>query len=88
MTKEELQESVLEILNEDQSVMLADGFENAFMGISFQMGKPPHAVYDTNKCLDILMEEGMEREEAEEYFSYNVSQAYVGESTPAFLTTL
>eukprot|EP01050_Picozoa_sp_SAG11_P002842 SAG11_NODE_148_length_14747_cov_217.933517_19_plen_83_part_00 len=36
--------------------------------------------------IDILiMRDGMDREEAEEYFEYNVQGAYVGENTPVFL---
>jgi hypothetical protein len=34
------------------------------------------------------MENDMSYEEAEEFFEYNQIGAYVGESTPCFLTTL
>jgi hypothetical protein len=31
------------------------------------------------------MAEGMDEEQAQEYFSYNIAGAYVGEQTPVFL---
>ena len=43
------------------------------------------AVYNKLKCIESLIKEGMDEEEAEEYFSFNVEGAYVGENTPIFL---
>ena len=46
------------------------------------------AVYDRQKCIEILMErDGMTDEEAVEYFDYNVTGAWVGENTPIFFET-
>ena len=65
--------------------MLAVGFEEALIGYGNQFNKHV-AIYDRDKCIDILMErDGMDIEEAEEYFEYNVQGAYVGEETPVFL---
>lgn len=80
-----LHEKVEEYLGEDEEVMLADGFEDAFIGIGRQFSNPPCAIYDREKCIKILIEDGMDYEEAEEYFEYNVQGAYVGESTPMFI---
>ena len=71
-------------LSDDETVLLADGFEDAFVGIGRQFGKPV-VVYDKNKCIQILINDGMSEDEANEYFSFNVEGAYVGESTPIFL---
>lgn len=38
-----------------------------------------------SKTLEALMAEGMDEEEAQEYFSYNNAGAYVGEQAPVFL---
>ena len=47
------------------------------------------AVYDYEKCIQVLVErDGMTREDAEEFFDFNVVGAYVGENTPIFLYTL
>ena len=65
--------------------MLAVGFEEALIGYGNQFNNHL-AIYDREKCIDILMErDGMDIEEAEEYFEYNVQGAYVGEETPVFL---
>ena len=67
-------------------LLLADGFEQAFVGVVEGMGFAPKACYDKWKCYDILMErDGMSFEEATEYFEFNVAGAYAGEHTPAFI---
>jgi hypothetical protein len=44
------------------------------------------AVYDYDKCLDILIQrDGMDIEGAIDYMEYNVVGAYVGNSTPVFV---
>lgn len=80
-----IEETIENILAEDENVLLADGFEGAFIGIGRQFGKPI-AIYDRTKCIEILMEE-MTYEEAEEYFQYNTEGAWVGGQTPIFLET-
>jgi len=72
-----------ELLGEDETVLKADGFDEAFVGIGRKFGKP-HAVYDREKCIEILTE-NMSEEDAEEYFQYNVEGAWVGDETPIFL---
>lgn len=89
MTKEEIIEDIIEIEGEDNEILLADGFEDAYMGLARQFTKTPLAIYDRNKCIDILVNrDGMSEEEAEEYFQYNVEGAWVGENTPMFLQPL
>ena len=68
-------------------VIVAVGFEDALIGVGQQFNKAM-AVYDRQKCIEILMErDGMSDEEAVEYFEYNVTGAWVGEYTPIFLET-
>lgn len=73
-----------ETIGEDSGVLLADGFEDAFIGVGWQANLPV-AVYDRDECINILMKDGMEEDEAEEYFEFNVQGAYVGLQTPMFL---
>ena len=85
----EKKQIVLEnLLSDDETVLLADGFEDAFIGIGRQFNTPI-AVYSRERCIKILMEDMsyMSYDEAEEYFAFNVAGAYVGESTPIFLET-
>ena len=79
-----IKEKIEEILGEDENVLLADGFEDAFVGIGRQFGKPI-AIYDRFECIEILIKEGMSEEEAEDYFQYNTEGAWVGDQTPIFL---
>ena len=73
---------------DEEGVYLADGFEDAFLGIAQRFGwSAPVAVYDHEKCLQILeTRDGMDRQGAEEFFQYNVIGAWIGEQTPIFIT--
>ena len=82
-----LKEKIIDIIGEDEYILLADGFDDAFVGIGRQFGKPM-AVYDRFECIEHLIKDGMTEEEAEEYFQFNVEGAYVGENTPIFLETI
>ena len=59
-----------------------DGFDDAILGTTDTWLDEPKLVYDGMKILEILMDSGMTDEEAEEYCSYNIEGAYVGEATP------
>lgn len=66
-------------------IMLADGFEDAFIGIGQQYNRH-FAIYDRQQCIEILMErDGMSEDDAEEYFEFNVVGAWVGHGTPVFV---
>ena len=65
----------------------ADGFDDAILGLGRRCGQPDLLVYDVDKCITILMKDGMTDEEAIEYFEFNVVGSYVGEGTPIFLYT-
>ena len=63
----------------EEEILLADGFDKAIIGVS---NNDMRVIYSKSLCIDILMSQGMDEEEALEYFEYNVSGAYVGEKTP------
>lgn len=67
----------------DWECLLADGFDDAIIGIS--SGSSPKAVYSVNKVIEILMKEGMSHEEAIEHFDFNIAGSYAGEKTPIFV---
>ena len=60
-------------------------FGEALIGIAEQYHRKPIAVYNRNKIIEILAKD-MSYEEAEEYFDYNIFQAWVGEQTPMFVS--
>lgn len=66
----------------EESVLLMDGFDEAFIGHSQRINEPVLAVYSRAKMVEVLMRDGMSDEEAEEYIDYNCVGAWVGEQTP------
>ncbi len=66
-------------------ILKADGFDDAILGLGRRCSQPDLLVYDVDKCVVILMEDGMTQEEAMEYFEFNVVGAWMGEGTPIFL---
>ena len=74
--------------NYDENILLADGFDRAFLGVGRIFNGPPIAVYDKFSIINILRESGMKTFEAEEYFDYNIAGAFVGEGTPMFVETI
>ena len=71
----------------NEEALLADRFEEAFLGVSEVFGRPPLVTYDRDKCIDILVQrDGMTYDEAVEHFEINVTGAWVGDSTPIYLT--
>lgn len=75
-------EEIIELYG-DLELLKADGFDDAVIGIEVKTGR---LVYDTNKMIQILIEDNMTEEDAIEYIDYNVIGAYVGELTPIFIT--
>lgn len=89
----------------DEGVLLADGFDRAFLGVGQQFRNAYVAVYDRGECIRIISEQlgeplsedearefdfsaspnALAREQAEEYFDFNVQGAWVGEQTPIFI---
>ncbi len=70
----------------EDKTLLADGFEDAFIGYITRVGKPVMAVYSYDVAVGILRDrDGMTEEEASEYIDFNVVGAWVGEGTPGFL---
>ncbi len=70
--------------DDEEDLLLADGLDAAFIGTGARCGQPNVAVYDKDKCINILAE-NMSYEEAVEYFNFNIAGAWVGEQTPIFV---
>lgn len=73
------------VASHNEDALLADGFDDAIIGVAERCGKPGLVVYDIAKCIDILVEGGMDRGDAVEFFHFNTLGAWVGENTPLFL---
>lgn len=77
---------ILEWIDETFEVIVyPTGFEDCIVGVGERFGGPPVAVLDVEKMLAQLEREGMTREEAIEYFEFNILGAHVGEQNPVYL---
>jgi len=69
----------------DEQFLKADGLDDAIIGVD---EKSMVLIYSVSKCIDILSIEMNSVEGAIEYFSFNVSGAYMGEKTPIWCQDL
>lgn len=80
-----MKDKVLELLGDDSHALFADGFDDAIIGVELDSDR---IIYDKDKMVDILVEEGMDPEDAMDHLAYNVWGAYVGVHTPIYIDTL
>lgn len=66
----------------DENLLFADGFDSAIMGVEY--GPVNRVAYDASKVIKALMKQGMDYEQAYEFYEFNIRDAYVGERTPIF----
>jgi hypothetical protein len=67
---------------QDEELLLADGFDEAIIGIATDF-TDPRIIYSVTKCIEILMKgDEMSYTDAMEHFTYNVSGGWVGVKTP------
>jgi len=69
----------------DEDMVVMDGFDDCIAGICSRFGQEDIVIYDYDKIIEKLMDDGMDMAEAEEYFDFNIIGAWVGDGTPAFL---
>lgn len=60
----------------------------AIVGVAERLGFGPVVVYDRAKLVKCFMDDGMDDEGAEEWISFNIEGAYLGEATPLLLNSL
>ena len=69
----------------DPETMKMDGYDDCIVGIVEGFGSTRLLCYDKEKVLERLMANGMEYDEAQEYYEFNMLGAFVGEGTPCFI---
>ena len=79
-TESNILEDIIE-RHPDEEFLIADGFDDAIIGVSDDFNQPLRLIYSEKKCLEILSKD-MTMLESIEYFDYNVKGAYMGEKTP------
>jgi len=71
----------------DEELLSADGFEDCVIGVCYDMHVSAHRlVYSRSKCIEVLItRDKMSKEEADEFFDFNVEGAFVGRKTPIYV---
>lgn len=93
MSVEETMELKVRVPESHEEAIVFDGLDKAIIGFGWQFTNPV-VIYSREKCIEILaagmhgedIQPGEEVELAEEYFEFNVAGAWVGPSTPVFLS--
>jgi hypothetical protein len=83
MTRDEIAENYPELLVLDPKY-----FDEAILGVASRINTVA-VCYSESKIIEILMrEDGMDYDEAFEYYQFNIIGAWMGEHTPVYLETL
>ena len=76
-------ERILQDHPDSELLRMSEGnFDAAIIGVD-QDGE--RLIYDSNSVVQVLINEGMDEEDAWDYFYYNIAGAYVGKNTPLFI---
>jgi len=74
--------------NDKNEAVLIKDFDDALIQITETENKGKVAVYDAQKCIEILMQDGLSLEEAKEYFDYNIKNIRLNKNEPRFIHTV
>lgn len=83
MEAKQIKEYIRERVQDNNDwTMFADGFDEAILGVD---SSNERVIYSYRKCLEILMErDSMSKDEAIEFFAFNVIGSFMGEKTPIY----
>jgi hypothetical protein len=85
-TRSSSESKILEWIDETFDVVVyPTGFEDCIVGVGERFGGPPVAVLDLEKMLTQLEKDGMTRDEAIEYFEFNILGAHIGNENPVYM---
>jgi hypothetical protein len=74
------------LAEENPDALWPDGLDDAFIGLAHRCGQPTLAAFSIRKCIEVLMKrDGMTYEEADEYVSFNATDAWCGPGTPVWV---
>lgn len=71
---------------DEHGLVVMDGYNDCIIGVVERFGQNPIVCYDKDKIIFRLESDGMDRNEADEFFYFNQIGAWVGDSTPCFLS--
>lgn len=68
--------------DENDEKLYMDGFDKAIIGYGNQYPKDEVVIYSKRMIIDILVDGGMDIDDAVEYYEFNIACAYLGDGTP------
>ena len=71
---------------EEHNLLTMDGYDDCIIGVVERFGENPIVCYDKEKVLLQLELDGMDRDEADDFFEFNQIGSWMGDSTPCFLS--
>ena len=78
-------QALQDMLGDETQLLFADGHDDAIVGFA-ERNSVILVVYDVRKILRLLrVRDGMSRDEAQEFFDFNIAGSWVGEQTPVWL---
>ena len=78
-------QALQDMLVDETQLLFADGYDDAIVGFA-ERDSVMLVVYDVRKILRLLrVRDGMSRDEAQEFFDFNIAGSWVGEQTPVWL---
>lgn len=85
MTRKEAEEAI----GPESTALFCDGFDNCILGIASRYGFTEDLIaYDYDKMIaQMTSRNKMTKEDAVEFFEFNIIGAWVGEGTPIFVRT-
>ena len=78
--------TIYEMLGDDTKALTMDGYDDCIAGVLERFGMEPIIVYNKQRVIEKLMQDGATEEEAYEFFEYNQLGAWMGDGTPGFIT--
>ena len=75
----------------DPELILLDpikSYDKCILGIASRIGMDDCVAYDRAKVIAELISQGMDEDDAEDFFSFNIAGAYVGTRTPIFIDVI
>ena len=79
-------ERIIEQWPDEEFMKMDGGYDDCIVGVGRRCGQPLLLIYDPELIVKVLMErDGMELEEAWEFYEFNQVGAWMGELTPIFL---
>lgn len=83
-----IRQACIDLADCDEPLLFLEGHDNAIIGIT-ERGGVALVVYDSEKVLRRLRKrDGMSKDEADEFFAYNIAGTWMGAQTPIFLTKI